>query len=756
MNMSKQVEEIVAGMEALAAMKKHKIMTPEHLLYALLGDRDFLRAFRNCGGNPDALRNDLEECLEGLGSDAGAESAVMSPQLERLFQAASARAIACDKETVEIPHLVSALPMLEESPCLRFIEKQEITVLDLLYELCELIEADAYPFGNVEVSDDVDFLFSMEDFASEKSWEEYVVCMNDHAEEYDPLIGREVELERTLQVLCRRSKNNPLHVGEAGVGKTAITRGLVRRLVDGNVPQQLKDAKVFALDMGALLAGTQYRGDFEKRFRKVMEGVASVEKPIVYMDEIHNIVGLGAVSGGSMDLSNLLKAYLAEGRIRFIGATTYEEYKRYFVRNQSLTRRFQNIEVREPSVPEAIAILNGVKGSYEKYHGVKYGKGVIEHAVRLSDRFVNERFLPDKAIDLIDEAGAYRSLHPLARKQQSVDKDLIEEILSKTCRIPRQTLEAEEAERLEGLEEAIRQDVFGQDEAVRQVVNAIKLSRCGLNEDGRTIANLLFVGPTGVGKTEIARSLARNLGVSLVRFDMSEYGEKQSVAKLIGAPAGYVGYEEGGLLTDAIRKTPHCVLLLDEIEKAHPDVFHVLLQLMDYATLTDNQGKKADFRNVIVIMTSNAGARWIGKAQMGFESSQRNVSVMEEELERIFSPEFRNRLTKVIPFGFVDEAMAQKIIDKQLGLLLDKLANKNVKVTVDESVREYLRRKGVSNEYGARHVARLIQTEIKPTFVDLLLFGALRKGGECRLVYEKGRFCCRVAHRSRRREKASV
>nr|WP_300663136.1 AAA family ATPase [uncultured Acetatifactor sp.] len=646
-------------------------------------------------------------------------------------------------------------------------------------------------------------------------WRDYAVCLNDQLEQAGPLIGRTEELERTMQILCRKEKNNPLHIGEPGVGKTAITYGLARLLEEGKVPEPLAGAKIFSLDLGSLLAGTQYRGDFEKRFKRVMDSIACEENPVVYIDEIHNIIGAGAVNGGSFDISNMLKPYLAQGRIRFIGATTYEEYKKHFEKSKSLVRRFQNIHIKEPDIPDAIRILEGLKETYEAFHGVRYEEGVLEYAVEMSAKYINERYLPDKAIDLMDEAGAYRRMHPQGqtaaaerteragsaetamaqpkrtgsaeeavmppehaasaekaalqsegtgreagkaeeieetkptavqadRTVQTVDKALIDEILSKTCHIPKQVVESDETAALATLEERLQNLVYGQDEAISQVVNAVKFSRAGLLEEGKPLASLLFVGPTGVGKTEIAKSLARELGIRLIRFDMSEYEEKHAVAKLIGAPAGYVGYEEGGLLTEEIRKNPHAVLLLDEIEKAHPDIYNILLQAMDYATLTDNQGRKADFRNVIIIMTSNAGASRIGKHGIGFQGQDVSADVILEEVKRIFQPEFRNRLNRVVVFRSMDERMAERIVEKKLGELQIMLARKNIEMHADEKAEELVMKKGISVEFGAREIERVIQSEIKPLLVDEILFGALKDGGKCGLTAESGAF--RIVH----------
>ena len=565
---------------------------------------------------------------------------------------------------------------------------------------------------------------------------QYAVCINDEVKNSCPLIGREAELERTMQVLCRRQKNNPLHVGEPGVGKTAITYGLAARINEGRVPEKLKNARIYGIDLGSMLAGTQFRGDFEKRLKAVMEELKEEENPILYIDEIHNLVGAGAVNGGSMDASNLLKPYLTDGKLKFIGATTYEEYKKYFSKDKSLVRRFQNIDIKEPTVEETVEILNGLKPYYEKFHHVRYQKGTMEHAASLSEQYINERYLPDKAIDLIDEAGAYLELHPKNKKVQVVDKKLVEEVLAKICRIPKQTVETEERQKLARLERELKGRVFGQEAAVDQLTNAIKLSKAGLSEENKPVGSLLFVGPTGVGKTELAKSVAEVLGIRLVRFDMSEYAEKHTVAKLIGSPAGYVGYEEGGLLTEAIRKNPHCVLLLDEIEKAHSDIYNILLQIMDYATLTDNQGRKADFRSVILIMTSNAGAEKADRASIGFGGRQLNEEGITDEVKRVFRPEFRNRLDRIIIFRPLDAAMADRIVGKEFGNLARKAAEKNVELTLSRACRKYLAAKGVSREYGAREIKRIIGQEIKPLLVDEMLFGRLKKGGSCEIDYD--------------------
>lgn len=806
MRVTKEVADILNMTFDAAVREHHEYVTPELLLYEIAAQDTFREAFENCGGDTDMLRQNLREYLEqhmALGSlEEGPEEdstpeeqrveeerPEMTAGFENVLIRAQETADNCGKDAVELSHLVYGFYSLEESYAIYYMESQGVGKTALLQELSEIYDGiyeryqerkaqrerekngpgrgkqgpgsgrgkdgeDRFGRGQEEQSGTGEEYGGQEAGETQEDqpgksgrWRRYVTCLNENLEGVNPLIGREDELERTMQILCRKEKNNPLHIGEPGVGKTAIVYGLARLLEEGKVPEPLKGATIFTLDLGTLLAGTQYRGDFEKRFREIMDGVMKEEKPILYIDEIHNIVGAGAVNGGSFDVSNMLKPYLAAGEIRFIGATTYEEYKKHFEKSKSLVRRFQNVEIKEPSEEDTVKILEGLKKHYESYHGVKYGKGVLEYAVKMSARYINERYLPDKAIDLIDEAGAYRRLHPQEQKTQTVGKGLIDEILSKTCQIPKQVVESDEVKKLATLNRRISTHVFGQDEAVGQVVNAVKFSRAGLLEAGKPLASLLFVGPTGVGKTEIAKTLAQELGIRLIRYDMSEYEEKHAVAKLIGAPAGYVGYEEGGLLTEEIRKNPHAVLLLDEIEKAHPDIYNILLQVMDYATLTDNQGRKADFRNIILIMTSNAGASQIGKSQIGFGERTVKSDIIMEEVKKTFQPEFRNRLNRIVVFNPMDDRMAAAIVDKKLRELGRMLDGKKVRFTVTDAAKTLLKEKGISQEYGAREIERVIGSEIKPLLVDEILFGSLRRGGDCRLDCEDGTFTIRAGKR---------
>ncbi len=753
-HVSREVAGILNTAFSLAKHSHFAFVTPELILYVVCENKLFAQAFTNCGGKilelDYNLRSYLDNYMEAEEKDTETDP-VFSQGMGDVLVYAWEAAQNSGKYDVELPHIIHALYELQESYAVYYMRIQGVEQADLLQELTISYEELAYKeatynnkknttkntFSHFNVDTQSDESDESEESATTVQraiWQQYATCLNDVLEDVNPLIGRADELERTMQILCRKEKNNPLHIGEPGVGKTAITYGLAQLLNEDRVPKPLSGARIFSLDLGSLLAGTQYRGDFEKRFKKVMDSISQEYNPIVYIDEIHNIVGAGAVNGSTFDISNMLKPYLAAGHIRFIGATTYEEYKKHFEKNKSLVQRFQNIEIQEPSIQDAIQILEGLKKNYEDFHMVNYESGVIEYAVEMSAKYVNERYLPDKAIDLIDEAGAYRRLHPLEQSPQTVDKQLLDTILSKTCHIPEQVVKHDETKALATLEQRLKDCVYGQDEAISQVVNAVKFSRAGLLEEGKPLASLLFVGPTGVGKTEIAKSLAKELGIKLIRFDMSEYEEKHTVAKLIGAPAGYVGYEEGGLLTDEIRKHPHAVLLLDEIEKAHPDIYNVLLQVMDYATLTDNQGRKADFRNIILIMTSNAGASQIGKHGIGFRGQDVRADVILEEVKRIFQPEFRNRLNRVVVFHGMDEKMAEQIVDKKMKELQKLLAKKQVELSMDIDSRKLVKKKGISTEFGAREIERVIQSEIKPLLVDEILFGSLKEGGKCCLT----------------------
>ena len=747
MKIAKEVEELLSDAVLNAGRRGNEYVTPEHVWFVLADRPAFQAAFKSCGGDVKKLKSRLEDYLGQMDTVEKDEGGIeVSYGLSQTIEEAARKAISSDRDTIELPHLLYSMMELEESYGAYFVQMQGVECVDLLVELGtdgsgRKMGAGAGRTGGTDSHAGTGGTSDMDNEEDAKEEREsvllqYAVCINDEVKNSCPLIGREAELERTMQVLCRRQKNNPLHVGEPGVGKTAITYGLAARINEGRVPEKLKNARIYGIDLGSMLAGTQFRGDFEKRLKAVMEELKEEENPILYIDEIHNLVGAGAVNGGSMDASNLLKPYLTDGKLKFIGATTYEEYKKYFSKDKSLVRRLQNIDIKEPTVEETVEILNGLKPYYEKFHHVRYQKGTMEHAASLSEQYINERYLPDKAIDLIDEAGAYLELHPKNKKIQVVDKKLVEEVLAKICRIPKQTVETEERQKLARLERELKGRVFGQEAAVDQLTNAIKLSKAGLSEENKPVGSLLFVGPTGVGKTELAKSVAEVLGIRLVRFDMSEYAEKHTVAKLIGSPAGYVGYEEGGLLTEAIRKNPHCVLLLDEIEKAHSDIYNILLQIMDYATLTDNQGRKADFRSVILIMTSNAGAEKADRASIGFGGRQLNEEGITDEVKRVFRPEFRNRLDRIIIFRPLDAAMADRIVGKEFGNLARKAAEKNVELTLSRACRKYLAAKGVSREYGAREIKRIIGQEIKPLLVDEMLFGRLKKGGSCEIDYD--------------------
>ncbi len=740
MEFTEKMQKVMECAVRLAQEGNHRYFMPEHVVYGMTFDEDFRREYEAGGGKAKRLRQDL---LEFLREQAGVaaedqEGPQMTLDVQQVFRMATEQAESSSRDAVEVSHLLSALMRLKDSFGLYYMTVQDVDLVEVLGELSRRSLSEERGSEPLMPEEPNTYETSEDPESKNSRWKNFLENMNETCRKQNPLIGRTEELERTIQILCRKDKNNVLHIGEPGVGKTALAYGLAQKIEDGQVPEPLKQAVLYALDLGGLLAGTQYRGDFEKRFKEIIDGLEKEAQPILYLDEIHNIVGAGAVNGGSLDVANLLKPYLAAGHIRFIGATTYEEYKKHFSGQRSLVRRFQNVDIQEPTKEEAVEILKGLKPGYERFHGVRYRAGVLEHAVEVSSRYINERFLPDKAIDLIDEAGAFRKLHPQEQKIQTVNKTLIDEVLSKTCSIPAQTVEKGETEKLALLEGNIRKQIFGQDEAAAQVVNAVKFSRAGLNDEHKPVASFLFVGATGVGKTELAKVLAKELGIAFLRFDMSEYAEKHTVAKLIGAPAGYVGYEEGGILTEEIRKHPHAVLLLDEIEKAHPDIFNVLLQVMDYATLTDNQGRKADFRNIILIMTSNAGAGRVGKSRIGFGSEAVNMDALTEAVKQTFQPEFRNRLSKIVLFRTMDDRMAEKITGKKLQDLSQKLLAKKVEFTIAPEAAEYVRNAGITKEYGAREIDRVIAGEVKPLLAELLLFGKLKRGGKCTLVLEEG------------------
>ena len=701
---------------------RHQFVMPEHLLLALFEQVQFTSALFSCNCNVTEFHRKLVTYLVSMEQVPGKADYEPegSTQFGQMMDMAYQHVEFSSAPRLDVTHIIASMFQLPDSMA-RFLLAKVLgdKINEFMGELISQYEGDA-PEEYEEEDDEATY---------SEPWRNLVVCLNDTVDNHNPLIGREKELERTIQVLCRKEKNNPLHVGEPGVGKTAIVYGLAARIVKGDVPERLRNCKIYQMEMGTMLAGTQYRGDFEKRIKQVMEGIGKEGNAIVYIDEIHNMVGAGRGSDGSLDASNMLKPYLESGDIRFVGSTTYDEYNRYFARSRGIVRRFQQIDIQEPSIDETINILKGLKKKYEQFHHVSYSADAIEFAVRASAKYVSDRFLPDKAIDLIDEAGAYREIHPTDKKTQKVDKALIAEILAKVCKVDAVAMKEDDNTTLKTLETRIKAKIYGQDEAVKQVVESVQMAKAGLLDDNKPLASLLFVGPTGVGKTEVARVLAQELGIELVRFDMSEYTEKHTVAKLIGSPAGYVGYEDGGLLTDAIRKTPNCVLLLDEIEKAHQDIYNILLQVMDYARLTDNKGRHADFRNVILIMTSNAGAQFASQASVGFNGNTSRGEAMLVQVKKTFKPEFINRLSGTVVFHDMDRMMASLILDKKLGELQEKLTAKKVIMHLSDAARELLLTKGFTREYGAREMDRIIATMLKPLLMHEILFGKLKKGG---------------------------
>ena len=703
---------------------RHEFVTPEHLLFALFDDATFYSTLSSyC--DADALYTEVISRITEMENvpDTVAYRPQTSMQMSLLMEKAYHQVYYSSASMLDTSHFVMGLLQMDESWA-SYLLKQALGD-DEQHFMSNLITA--YEIDDITADDDA--TDDSHEREGKESWRQLVVCMNDHAEERNPLIGRETELERTIQILCRRDKNNPLHVGEPGVGKTALVWGLARRINSGDVPNRLKGSRIYLLDMGTLLAGTQYRGEFEKRVKQIMDGIGGESaNNIVYIDEIHTLVGAGSVGESSMDASNMLKPYLEAGHLRFIGSTTYEEYNKYFSRSKGLVRRFQQIDIVEPTVDETKHILRQLRPKYEEFHGVVIEDAAIDFAAEASAKYVNDRYLPDKAIDLVDEAGAALELQSYETGVAIVTQPLIADILAKTCKVDTLAMKDDHTA-MENLGERVQANIYGQDEAVRQVVEAVQMAKAGLTDDNKPLASLLFVGPTGVGKTEVARVLARELGIELLRFDMSEYTEKHTVAKLIGSPAGYVGYEDGGLLTDAIRKTPHCVLLLDEIEKAHQDIYNILLQVMDYARLTDNKGRKADFRNVVLIMTSNAGAQYASQAAVGFTGSTSRGEAMLQQVKKTFKPEFINRLSGTVVFNDMDRTMATLILRKKLRELQDKLTARQVDMTLTDAAFELLLSEGFTREYGAREMDRVIGQRLKPLLMREILFGTLKEGG---------------------------
>jgi ATP-dependent Clp protease ATP-binding subunit ClpA len=723
-----------------AKVRKSEFLTPEHLLLASLQFESQVGLIKACGGDVKKLKELLEAYLSKDIPVVDEDEPTQSVSFQSVIERAIMHTVSAQKEFVETGDVLVSILDERDSHGAYALRLSGVERLPLTQILSHGLESEDEPEDEPKAEDEMaGDEPSSEPKAGKKSFlEQFTTDLTALARQgkLEPLIGRADILERTIQVLCRRLKNNPIHVGEPGVGKTAITEGLAQRIVNDEVPPALRGFTVYSLDMGNLIAGTRYRGDFEERLKKVIDELLKRDKIILFIDEIHTIVGAGAVSGGSMDASNLLKPALASGKLRCIGSTTFDEYRKYFDRDRALSRRFQKIDVIEPTPDEAFAILLGLKPKYEAFHKVTYSEAALRSAVDLSHQFLNERHLPDKAIDVIDEAGAWVAnfLYPDIGIEKPVTPAEVEKVLARMARIPEKTVTTGEREQLAGLAERLRTQIFGQDAAVAEVVGAIKRARAGFKKPGKPVASFLFVGPTGVGKTELTRALAAELGLTLHRFDMSEYQEKHTVSRLVGSPPGYVGHDEGGQLTEAIRKTPHAVVLLDEIEKAHPDIFNILLSIMDYATLTDNQGKKADFRNVILVMTSNAGAREVGKTLIGFESRVVAGTEIQRAVEKTFSPEFRNRLDKTVVFGRLPAEVVQDIVRKELGEFRTLLAEKQVTLEAGTEAVEWLAAKGYSDEFGARNVGRVIEDHVKSWFVDAVLFGDLAGGGAATLT----------------------
>ncbi len=741
--LSRNLEQTLHRALAAATERRHEYATLEHLLMALTEDRDAISVLRACGVDLDKLRRELNTFIEDNLADISAPPAADTPPtdpkptsgFQRVVQRAIIHVQSSGREEVTGANVLVALFSERESHAVYFLQVHDMSRLDAVNYISHGI-AKVPGEGRPKTVSGADEDMDGEEVAKKggEALDAYCVNLNEKAAEnrIDPLIGRNAEVDRTIQILCRRSKNNPLYVGDPGVGKTAIAEGLARRIVKGEVPDVLLEATIYALDMGALLAGTRYRGDFEERLKAVITELENMPHSIMFIDEIHTVIGAGATSGGSMDASNILKPSLANGQLRCMGSTTYKEYRAHFEKDRALVRRFQKIDIYEPSIEDTVKILKGLKSYFEDHHKVKYSNEALRTAVELSDRYIGDRKLPDKAIDVIDEVGAARMLLPESKRRKTVTVKDVENTVATIARIPPKSVSSDDREALKTLERDLKTMVFGQDKAIDALAGAIKMARAGLREPEKPVGSYLFSGPTGVGKTEVARQLAHTLGIELVRFDMSEYMERHSISRLIGAPPGYVGFDQGGLLTDAVDQQPHTVLLLDEIEKAHPDLFNILLQVMDHGKLTDHNGKSVDFRNVILIMTTNAGASELAKPAIGFERSERTGDDTEA-IERMFTPEFRNRLDSIITFSSLSPDVVSRVVDKFVIELETLLGDRQVIIELTDGARQWLAKKGYHKLFGARPLARVIQEHIKKPLAEELLFGKLADGGVVRV-----------------------
>ena len=712
-----------------ARQKRHELITVEHLLLAMLDNPSASEVLNACGAKIEKLRTDIASHIdEHTPIVSGSDDVDTQPTLgfQRVIQRAMLHVQSSGKKEVTGANVLVAIFGEKDSHAVYFLHQQGIARLDIVNYIAHGISKVTETESKESINEETD-----SEIKTNKSLESYTINLNKLVSEnkIDPLIGREMEIERVVQILCRRRKNNPLLVGEAGVGKTAIAEGLAKKIVEKDIPEVLQNKTIYSLDLGALIAGTKYRGDFEQRLKTVMKQLNEEKNSILFIDEIHTIIGAGSASGGTLDASNLLKPALANGQIKCIGATTYQEYRSVFEKDHALTRRFQKIDVEEPDVQTTINILKGLKSHFEEHHDVKFSTEAIISAVELSSKFINDRQLPDKAIDIIDEAGAAQRILPDNKKKKIIGSKEIENVISKVARIPAKNINKDDRNTLKTLERDLKAVIFGQDKAINSLSSAIKMARSGLGPETRPIGSFLFSGPTGVGKTEVAKQLAYTLGIELIRIDMSEYIERHSISKLIGAPPGYVGYDSGGLLTEQINKTPHAVLLLDEIEKAHPDIFNILLQVMDNGTLTDSNGRKTDFRNVTIIMTTNAGAEALSKIDFGFTYNKKSGDE-QIEIKKIFSPEFRNRLDAIVSFGALDDNIILKVVDKFLIQLENQLHDKKVDATFTKKLKNYLAKTGFDPQMGARPMARLIQDTIRKSLADQLLFGKLVNGGD--------------------------